>query len=278
MNAAVNAGLHAGFWRRVAAYLVDGLILIVPNVALVFLFGKDSLLLTIAQLGLTLAYFAAFHSSGWQATPGKRVFGIKVTDKAGERINLPHAIGRHLASLLSGLILGIGFLMAAFTRRKQALHDLLCGTLVVRAQATEEETVNGSGTMKVTGGVWAVAILLFFIPFVLGMAAAITIPAFQDYTMRSKMVEVVRLTRSAGSAVEEALVAGRPVTPGPVQAFVNMESLVIRPDGRVVAKLVPGVGNGGTVVWTPALANGAVAWKCTSPDVPKKWLPMECRG
>jgi uncharacterized RDD family membrane protein YckC len=58
--------------------------------------------------------------------------GIRVTDLDGGRISFGRATGRYFGKILSGLILGIGFLMAAFTERKQALHDLLAGTLVVR--------------------------------------------------------------------------------------------------------------------------------------------------
>ena len=77
-------------------------------------------------------YYAGFESSRWQATPGKRVIGIRVTDAAGARVSFARASGRFFAKILSGLICGIGYLLAAFTARKQALHDLIAGTLVVR--------------------------------------------------------------------------------------------------------------------------------------------------
>jgi uncharacterized RDD family membrane protein YckC len=60
------------------------------------------------------------------------IFGLKVTDLNGQRISFERATGRHFAKWLSSLILFIGYIMAGFSERKQALHDLLAGTLVRR--------------------------------------------------------------------------------------------------------------------------------------------------
>jgi uncharacterized RDD family membrane protein YckC len=77
-------------------------------------------------------YFTLLESSAWQATLGKRTLGLYVTDAEGHRLTFGRAAGRNLAKYLSGLILGIGYLMAGFTRRKQALHDLIAGCLVLK--------------------------------------------------------------------------------------------------------------------------------------------------
>ena len=75
-----------------------------------------------------------------EATPGKLAVGICVTDLEGQRISFPRALGRTLGKLLSVLFFGLGFLMAGWTARKQALHDLLAGTLVVqRARVASEQ-------------------------------------------------------------------------------------------------------------------------------------------
>jgi uncharacterized RDD family membrane protein YckC len=76
-------------------------------------------------------YYAAFHASSRQATLGKMAVGIKVVRTDGTRISLARGVGRFFATILSTLIIGIGFLMAGFTERKQALHDMICDTLVV---------------------------------------------------------------------------------------------------------------------------------------------------
>ena len=87
---------------------------------------------SLIALLLPVAYFALLESSRWQATVGKRVCHLRVTRPDGRRISLPRAVGRHLGKFVSAFILGIGFLMIAWTRRKQGLHDLMADTLVVR--------------------------------------------------------------------------------------------------------------------------------------------------
>jgi uncharacterized RDD family membrane protein YckC len=71
-------------------------------------------------------------SSARQATLGKMAVGIKVTDEAGARISFGRAVGRYFGKFVSTIILLIGFLMVAFTEKKQGLHDKLAGTLVVK--------------------------------------------------------------------------------------------------------------------------------------------------
>lgn len=91
-------------------------------------------LVAIRLLGLMAGwiYYALMESSGWQATLGKKVLGLKVTDLAGNRISFARASGRFFGKILSGMLLLVGFMMAGFTERKQALHDILAGCLVLR--------------------------------------------------------------------------------------------------------------------------------------------------
>jgi uncharacterized RDD family membrane protein YckC len=72
-------------------------------------------------------------SSDRQATVGKIAVGLKVTDLYGQRISFARATGRHFAKILSAMVLFIGYIMVAFTERKQGLHDILAGTLVVKS-------------------------------------------------------------------------------------------------------------------------------------------------
>ena len=150
--------VYAGFWKRVAAYLIDGLIvgvigMVIGGIAIAVLggiiaVGSDSatgigivlvqLLSNLLQVVLGALYYAWFHASASMATPGKMAVGIKVVRTNGERISLLRGIGRYFSTILSALILMIGFLMAAFTQRKQALHDIVCDTLVVDKWAFTE--------------------------------------------------------------------------------------------------------------------------------------------
>ena len=110
---------YGGFWIRVVAAIIDGIILRLVVSPIRMIFGS-------------WLYEAFMESSSYQATLGKMIFGMKVTDLNGNRISFERATGRHFAKWLSTMILGIGYIMVGFTERKQGLHDLLAGTLVRR--------------------------------------------------------------------------------------------------------------------------------------------------
>lgn len=147
---------YGGFWIRVVAYIIDSIIINIGSGVLGLFFGVglgaglgaidtpqdqivDTAELTGALLGLLVSwlYFAVMESSAMQATLGKKVFGLIVVDTAGDRISFLRATGRYFSKILSALILLIGFIMVAFTERKQGLHDLIAGTLVVKGRPGE---------------------------------------------------------------------------------------------------------------------------------------------
>jgi len=134
---------YAGFWKRFAAWILDGLILFAIGLAVSFAFDFMYFLTPIPflwyvilsdfLLGIftSLLYYSIFESSSHQATPGKMALGIIVTDIAGQRISFGRAVGRDLSKILSVLTLGIGYLMIGFTEEKRGLHDYIAGTLVI---------------------------------------------------------------------------------------------------------------------------------------------------
>lgn len=127
---------YGGFWIRFLAYLVDSLIVTVGFVGIMLLLGAMGLELAGAEiifLVLSILYWALMQSSPRQATLGKELCGLKVGGPNGERMSLPRALGREAAKIISSLTLLIGFIIAAFTRNKQALHDFVASTYVVRA-------------------------------------------------------------------------------------------------------------------------------------------------
>jgi uncharacterized RDD family membrane protein YckC len=148
---------YAGFWRRALAFLVDSLILWVPEFLVERAAAREVLLiasplLTFLQRQITellvssvasaliwWLYSTFFLSSAWQATPGKRMAGIRVADLAGHRITPGRASLRFLLSFVSGLTFGIGYLLAAITPKKQSLHDLIAGTLVLRVEEESDD-------------------------------------------------------------------------------------------------------------------------------------------
>jgi uncharacterized RDD family membrane protein YckC len=134
---------YAGFWKRLAAILIDYIIMFVVTFVIGYIVG-----LMLRQEGWTSAedvktlcyligilaiwlYFSSLESSSLQGTVGKLALGIKVTTLKGQRISFARATGRYFAKFLSGLILGVGFLMAGFTKKKQALHDMMAECIVV---------------------------------------------------------------------------------------------------------------------------------------------------
>lgn len=140
---------YAGFWLRVVAYIIDAIIVGIVGFVIGMIFGVGAvstgtdisdptgggnMLLNLISIAIGVAYFAGMESSSWQATVGKKALGLVVTDLSGQRISLGRAIGRYFGKILSALILLIGFIMVAFTERKQGLHDMLAGTLVLKGQ------------------------------------------------------------------------------------------------------------------------------------------------
>ncbi len=129
---------------RFFAIVIDTLIILVPLFLIGMLIGfwgsmtdeSDMLTSLKAQFVgafLGILYEAVFLSGPWQATPGKRLLGIKVTDQSGMPISFWRAFGRSAAKLLSSIFL-IGYIMAFFTKNKRALHDLMAGTIVIEGK------------------------------------------------------------------------------------------------------------------------------------------------
>ncbi|MDP4605628.1 MAG: RDD family protein [Erythrobacter sp.] len=137
----------AGFWIRVLAYIIDIIPLLIIGVVLALVSGESIIepdpsapvygITDLIGLVIGIAYFVGFESSAYQATPGKMALGLIVTDSDGRRISPMRAVGRYFAKILSGLILMIGFIMVAFTERKQGLHDMIASTLVVKGRPGE---------------------------------------------------------------------------------------------------------------------------------------------
>jgi uncharacterized RDD family membrane protein YckC len=95
----------------------------------------------LVAFALAFAYFAAFEASSWQASLGKRAFGLKVTDLAGRRLGAGRALARQLFKCLDVASSGLTYLIAGLTERRQGLHDILAGTLVVRAAPVQPAAV-----------------------------------------------------------------------------------------------------------------------------------------
>jgi len=154
-GAVVRPGVvYAGFWLRFVAFIIDAIILGIVGFIITMPFvgmgmgalmrgrpmSPEDLAPLFAAFGRVFLirfvmhwlYFALLESSAWQATLGKKALGLEVTDLEGRRIGFGRASGRFFGKIISVMILLVGFIMAGFTARKQALHDMLAGCLVIR--------------------------------------------------------------------------------------------------------------------------------------------------
>lgn len=157
-NLSTETKPYAGFWWRVLASLLDGLIVSIPlgiiyvlailviGVLVAATSGGGAEAEAIGEMVGSLAglvmqavnfvigwlYYAMLESSPMQGTLGKKICGLAVTDMEGGRISFARATGRYFGRIVSGIPCAIGYLFPFFTEKKQALHDMLASTLVLR--------------------------------------------------------------------------------------------------------------------------------------------------
>jgi len=318
---------YSGFWRRAWAFLIDSFLfyfvfliaLLVVGAIARTASGKSGGLGSreIVVIGLVLVaflapwlYHALMESSSVQATVGKLAAGIKVTDEAGRRTTFGRATGRYFAHIVTGFTFGVGYAMVVFTRRRQALHDMMSGSLVVRRvfSTADIEAAGPAPRVSPVLATFAVLGIVLLGPFGVGIFAAIAIPAYQDYTIRSQVVEGLNAAASYKTAVAESIVQGRPLS------ALNSEQLQLPETGewkyvrsiRVVSGIVEitygGSANkliaGKALLLVPATAGAgrSVAWACGHHEPPDgfrpvitkdlseyttvvdKFLPLLCRG
>jgi uncharacterized RDD family membrane protein YckC/Tfp pilus assembly major pilin PilA len=308
-------GVYAGFWRRAFALLVDDLIIV--GVALLSSYavghaqrvapGTPHALMGVVVFVLTILYEPAFLCSSLEATPGKRLFDLRVTGLAGERLTFFRSLVRFLSKLISGLTLCVGYAMAAYTSRRQALHDMIAGTLVVRRGIAPEAIAAARPAPYVSGFVAMVITLavVAFGPSGLGVLAGIAIPAYQTSVLRlqvesgletaSRYQEAVERVHAAGtdlrSITSEAIrVAGDVTNPYVREVAVSNGIVVIQfggQAGRTLAKttllLVPTIRDDGSVRWI--CGHGAPEGRPVLPlekldastTTPAGLLPPRCR-
>ena len=144
MSDEVKEYQYAGFWLRFVAVFIDALILSLVTLPLMLMIYGTGYLETndsfagfwdaLIQSVLPIA-FSIFFWQKYRATPGKLALKLEVIDeKTGGTTSFWQSVGRYFCYILSGVILMLGFIWAAFDKKKRALHDIICGTLVVKRE------------------------------------------------------------------------------------------------------------------------------------------------
>lgn len=320
-------GLHAGFWRRVAAWIVDAVILAVVHWGLLLLFAPW-LLVPWALLGAShfasmprlfewglqpfgivawWLYFALFESSSLQATPGKLVIGLQVTDAYGRRIGFGRASGRYFGMYVSTLILCIGYLLAGWTARRQALHDVMAGCCVVRKAGLEAWrgwlAAGVAATPDAAPAVprvrstampgWAIGLIVLAGVLVIGVpaaaiVAAIAVPAYHAYAVRAEVAQGLALTERTRALVGEYIGTRGALPPDNAALGLPrpgaMRARYVTSVAVTGGKVVVTYGNqanawisGGHVVIAPSGNAARLHWRCSSPDIRVRYLPSSCR-
>lgn len=120
-----------GFWVRWVASLIDYLLLMIVSGIFMFTMDSTDFKQHFLRIIIWFAYFVFMESSSKQATIGKQLMGLKVTNEQFQRLTVEQAIVRFVCKIPSALILMLGYIMAAFDSKKQALHDKLAYTYVI---------------------------------------------------------------------------------------------------------------------------------------------------
>lgn len=297
------AVVYAGFARRFAAIMLDRLILYVATAFVVFIAalvpsdgdpGAPARHMLIAYgviVALWLLYAPFQESSIHQATVGKRALGIKVTNAQGERLSFAHAFGRRVAALLSNITFYVGYVMAAFTARKQALHDLVADTLVVDrwayTQQPERQKTSSSAPL-------ILLVVLAGSVFPIAVVAAIAIPAYQDYVARSHVSRAITAAEPIKPLIARTFAAEHRCPASGEDGLPSADAYGTPPVGSIragsfdhkagrcaleITLHTPGMALlEGKQIWLemPSPKDVTQAWTCTS-NLPDRYLPVLCR-
>lgn len=266
--------LHAGFWRRLSAAAVDVVVAYLLSIPLMILAAGFITAATAERLLLPAAalYLVLFFSLGSRgATPGKHAFGIVVRAADGSPVPPLKAL---LRSVVLVATLGLGLVLAAFTPRKQALHDLAAGTVVVRRGATPDEVREGGGTMRITFAVGFIILVVCALPF----ASVFFLSKIrEDYAQRARLHEVVVAVKPLQEQIDAARAKGAapPAGPAAIEGR-HAKSARISPDGAIVVEVVDRIASGGRLTFTPEATPAGVKWNCRAQGIPVSSLGRDC--
>jgi uncharacterized RDD family membrane protein YckC len=285
--------IYAGFWVRFLAALLDFflmgaavLALLLVLAGMIVISGRDNIIHNQLAMSIFFTIFICFaivyyvftSSSDECATLGKRWMNIKVLDIHGNKITPKHALGRLLARSLSYLSLYTGFLIQPFTTRKQALHDLLARTIVVRANENTKISIKAT---------FLVLFIALMVPL-LALFSTAGIPAFKQYIQKIQLEKGIQLGEKATAAVTRYYLNNNrlPAVISEADRYLSttthVSAIDINPlNGELTLTFSDaerlGLRNKHLIYTATFDTVQHIIWKCHSNDIESQLLPASCR-
>lgn len=267
----------AGLTHRIIATFVDLVLLYAAIVAVALmanpLASPHESVGTTVLLAAAVAWFGVLPATRLQGTPGKRLMGIKITGMRGERLGVGRAMLRFVLMLATVASLGLGFLLAAWTSKRQALHDLGARTLVVARAASPEEVAQAvlppTWWFNRALGLAAYAALLGIVWLVVDVR--------HEHEMRARCAAMIDAALPYRERVVAALREGRAIPPSPGPPGPHTRALYAKPGGTVVIEAADTLFPGGRVLFTPTGIPSNIQWRCSTENIERNFLVSPCR-
>ncbi len=292
-TAATDRNLAAGLGTRWLASIIDGLIVGFATVAISLVGGSTSGLsggysgkFMLLALVVQVLYFTLMQGGRGMATVGKRAMGMIVVGRDGQPVGYPLAAVRYILLLITSYLFPL-LLVVFFSRRRQGLHDMAVGSVVLDRSSYDpvhfdyeqvRKSPRGGGALVVL----AIAAVIFV--FFGGILAAIAIPAYQDYTLRAKIQALIQQTDPIKAAVTKHYAnSNEPVQysdlgmSGPLALKGDQGLITVNASGVITIMLGMKPLIGQSIRLTPTVSSAGTGWSCVSDDVRKVYLPLTCR-
>jgi uncharacterized RDD family membrane protein YckC len=215
-------------------------------------------------------YLGLLPATPLEATLGKRCVGLRICDRSGKRIGLLRSLLRLVAFVPSIGIAGAGFILAAFTPRRQALHDLAAGTFVVNRGAKPDEIAQVPAPVS-----WMTRIGLVLILVIPALSLIWLRLVFERQRVYEEVVAVWHATKPYRGEVEKALRSGTPM-PAAAERPRHARAMSARPDGSIVIEISDELVPGARLTLHPeAVPNGEYLWTCRGEGL--RYAPSACR-
>lgn len=283
--------VYAGFWVRVLAAVLD--LLVLGTAAIWFIFtvtgfvafsGRENILydptimsmIYSAAITAALSYYLLLESSPQSATLGKRWLNIGLRDQNGSKLSMSRTAIRLLAKVFCYLIFQIGFLIQPFTPRKQAVHDLLTHTIVIRTHTSKKISLMAT---------LVVLIFALSVP-ALALMSTVGLPIIQQHILKVQLENGIK----KGSETTQAVARfyhnnGRvPLSSSEVQIGLSVHVAAIEINQRngettiIFSNSVrPAIRNRHLIFSPTREANQVINWKCHSNDIETQYFPTSCK-